>query len=182
MWNPGLGVKIGKCCLDSKNGSPSWHPTNVGCSTFRYTKQLLNSERPTEKWTREDNKHVLNCYFKSNPTQIVFRKRIIEIWAESADQARIILKKGWFSDLELQEICDQVNREEYEQDLPSRIKILNTEKPNWKAKYWKLKHHSPQHHKTNYNARRKKIKSLIRKIMTVKKLNYTPSETKTGKK
>ena len=51
---------------------------------------------------------------------------MIEIWAESArfnitsqklaDQARIILKKGWFSDLEILEIYEQVNREENQQD------------------------------------------------------------------
>ena len=32
-----------------------------------------------------------------------------------ADQVRMILKKGWFSDLEILKICGQLNSEEYEQ-------------------------------------------------------------------
>ena len=49
---------------------------------------------------------------------------MIEIWAKSirfsttnqrlADQIRMILKKSWFSHLEILEICHQVNREEYQ--------------------------------------------------------------------
>ena len=47
---------------------------------------------------------------------------MIEIWVESAkfntslrlaDEARLILKKGWFSDLKILKVCGQVNREEY---------------------------------------------------------------------
>ena len=44
------------------------------------------------------------------------------------DQARIILKKGWFSDLEIPEICGYVNSEEYEQEPPTWIETLNSEK------------------------------------------------------
>ena len=40
----------------------------------------------------------------------------------------MIWKKVWFSDLEILEICKQVNREEYEQDPSNRIEILNAEK------------------------------------------------------
>ena len=50
----------------------------------------------------------------SNPSQRGYRKRIIEVWQECstfqttsqrlADQVRAIVKKGWFSDLELLEI------------------------------------------------------------------------------
>ena len=63
---------------------------------------------------------------------------MIEIWAESArlntwsqrlaDQARMILKKDCFSDLEILEIHQQVNREEYEKDLITQTGMLNAEK------------------------------------------------------
>ena len=53
-------------------------------------------------------------YFRSNPSQRGYRKRMIEIWRERstfqttnqtlANQVRTIIKKGWFSDLELLEI------------------------------------------------------------------------------
>ena len=61
----------------------------------------------------------------------------------------MILKKGLFSDLEILEICEHVNREEYEEDPPNRIETLN----NCNAKYRKLKHHRTQYHKTNVNPR-----------------------------
>ena len=35
------------------------------------------------------------------------------------DQARMILKNGWFSDFEMLEICEKVNREEYDEDPPT---------------------------------------------------------------
>ena len=39
-------------------------------------------------------------------------------------------KKGWFYDLDLLEIYEQVNSEKYEQFSPKRIEKLNTEKRN----------------------------------------------------
>ena len=42
------------------------------------------------------------------------------------DQTRIILKKGWFSDIEILEICGDVNREEHGQK--PQLEVLNTEK------------------------------------------------------
>ena len=45
-----------------------------------------------------------------------------------ADQVRLILKKGWYSDLEIQEIFWQVNSEKYIQSKPPRrVEILNFE-------------------------------------------------------
>ena len=65
--------------------------------------------------------YLLHGYLKSNTTQRGHRKRMIEIWANStrfntsqrhADQARMILKKISFSDLEILELGGKVNREE----------------------------------------------------------------------
>ena len=39
----------------------------------------------------------------------------------------MILKKGWFSDLEILEIYQQINWEEYQQDPTMQIETLNTE-------------------------------------------------------
>ena len=80
---------------------------------LNYITQPLRSETQIEKWTQED-KFLLYCYVWTNPTQRGYRKRMIEIWEEYArfkttsqglaDQARTIIKKGWFSDLEILEI------------------------------------------------------------------------------
>ena len=106
----GLGVMIGRCSLDSQHGRPDRHPTNVGCSFFRYMNDDIrnhNDQRPKRKiWTREDNHLALQCYFRSNPSQSGYRKRMIEIWQECAsfqttsqrvaDQVRTIIKKDGF--------------------------------------------------------------------------------------
>ena len=123
----GLGVMIGRCSPDSQHGRPGRHPTNFGCSFFRYVNDdetNHNEQRPKRRtWTREENKLVLECYFRSNPSQRGYRKRMFEIWQECstfqttsqrlADQVRTITKKGWFSDLELQEIHQKTLKQNY---------------------------------------------------------------------
>ena len=114
----GLGVMIGRCSPDSQHGRPSRHPTNVGCSFFRYINDDVrnhNDLRPKRKtWTREDYQLELQYYFRSNHSQRGYGKRMMEIWQEYgifqttsrrlADQVRIIIEKGWFSELEILEI------------------------------------------------------------------------------
>ena len=113
-----LGVMIGRCSLDSQHGRSDRHPANVGCSLFRYTNSDLwnhtNQRLKRKTLTREDNQLALHCYFRSNPTKRGYRKRMMEIWQELsnlqttsqrlADQVRTIMKKGWFSELEIIEI------------------------------------------------------------------------------
>ena len=119
----GLGVMIGRCSLDSQHGILDSHPADVGCSLFRYTNGDLRkhiNQRPKRKaWTREDNQLALHCYFMSNPTPRGYRKRMMEIWQELsnfqttsqrlADQVKRMIKKGWFSDLEIIEIHQKIN-------------------------------------------------------------------------
>ena len=134
----GLGVMIGRCSPDSQHGRPDRHPTNVGCSFFRYINDDVknhNEQRLKRRtWTREENKLVLECYFRSNPSQRGYRKRMFEIWQECstfqttsqrlADQVRTITKKGWFSDLELLEIQQKTLKQNYNTvpDKPSDVK------------------------------------------------------------
>ena len=99
------------------------------CS-FRYTRKSgvaaerrasdVAAERRRKVWTRENNIQVLHCYFKSNPAQRGYRKRMLQIWNDNnnfnttsqrlADQARMILNKKFFSDLEIIEISGQENQ------------------------------------------------------------------------
>ena len=85
----GLGVMIGKCSADSQHGRIDRHPANVCCSFFRYSnddEKNHNDQRTKRKtWTREDNQLALYCYFRSNPSQRGYRKRMIEIWQECAN-------------------------------------------------------------------------------------------------
>ena len=137
-----LGVMISRCSLDSQHRRPDRHPANVGCSIFRYTNNDSTNptnQRPKRKtWTREDNQLALHCYFKSNPTQRGYRKRMMEIWQELsifqtsqrfADQVRTILKKGWFSELEIIEIHQKINDQERRNTLPDTQNINKQKQP-----------------------------------------------------
>ena len=109
----GLGVLIGRCSRDSQHGRPDRHPVNVGSSLSRYMNGDIsnhNDQRPKRKtWVREDNHLALHCCIRSNLSQRRNRKRMIEIWYECAtfqttSQVGTIMKKGWFSDLEILDI------------------------------------------------------------------------------
>ena len=108
--DPGSGVMIGRCSLDSEHGRSNRHPANVGCSFFRYTngdlRNLIN-QRPKRKALKTNNLHY---------TAIL--GVMMEIWLELtnfqtsqrfADQVRTIIKKGWFSDLDVIEIHQKIN-------------------------------------------------------------------------
>ena len=86
----GLGVMIGRCPRSSQHGENDWHPANVGCSFFfRNTNDELsnhtNQRHQHIKWTWEDNKLVLHCYFRILPTQRGYRKLMIEIGKNALD-------------------------------------------------------------------------------------------------
>ena len=48
----GLGVMFGRCSPDSQHGRDYRHPTNIGCSFFRFTNDDLRNhtnQRPKRK-------------------------------------------------------------------------------------------------------------------------------------
>ena len=83
---------------------------------------------------------ALHCHFRSNPTQRGYRKRMIEIWPECArfqttsqtlaDQVRTIIKKGWFSDLEIPEIYQKINNEQDSNTISDTPSINKQKQPN----------------------------------------------------
>ena len=123
----GLGVMIGRCPPDSQYERLGSHPLNVGCSFFGYINDDVrnhNDQRPKRKtWTGKDNQLALQCYFRINPSQRGYRKIMREIWQECikfqttsqrlANQVRTIIKKGWFSDLEILEIHQKTHKQNY---------------------------------------------------------------------
>ena len=103
----GLVVMIGECFPDSQLRRSNRHPANVGCSFFKYTNGDLrnhtNQRRKLKTSTRDENQLALHCNFRINPTQKVYRKRMIESWQEYAcfqtsqrlaDNVRTKVKKG----------------------------------------------------------------------------------------
>ena len=118
---------IGRCSPDSQHGRPIVILRMLAALFFRYVNDDVtnhNEQRPKRRtWTREENQLALEFYFRSNPSQRGCRKRMIEIWQERstfqttsqrlADQVRTIIRKGWFSELELLEIHKKTQKPNY---------------------------------------------------------------------
>ena len=138
-----LDVLIGRCSLDSQHGRPECHPANVGCSLFRYTNRDLmnptNQRFKRKTWTREHKQLALHCYFNSDPTQRGFKKRMMEVLQELSsfqttsqrltDQVKTIMKKGWFSELEIIEIRQKINDQVRRNTLPDTSNINKQKQP-----------------------------------------------------
>ena len=62
---------IALCSLNIQRGESDRHPTNIGCTNFRFTNQCQSNnafERYQKiKWTKEDNENVIHRNFKNNP-------------------------------------------------------------------------------------------------------------------
>ena len=69
------------------------------------------------RWTKEENKLVMRCFYQSDSTRrgyqkVGYRKRMVAIWREIVeiteqrvvDQARIIRTNEWLTEVELEEI------------------------------------------------------------------------------
>lgn len=89
--------------------------------------QESGSRKGRRKCSIEENRVLMECYFKSIPEKRGYRQRMLRLWDEKgmvkvteqrlADQARTILKSKWFTAVELEEIkrnkhgdCDDQNR------------------------------------------------------------------------
>ena len=122
----GLGVMIAKCSIDSQHGGSDRHPADVGSYLSRYMNDDIwnhNYQTPKFKtWARENNQLALHCYFRSNPSPRGYRKRMIEIRQKCAsfqitsqslgDYVSRIIRKGWFSDLEMLEIYQKTQKQD----------------------------------------------------------------------
>ena len=78
------------------------------------------------KWSQEDNRIVMECYYHSEPGRIGYRKRMHSIWTckdmfpvteqKLIDQKNQIIKKQWLSNLELEEIKQSIEDAVYWKD------------------------------------------------------------------
>ena len=74
-----------------------------------------------KKWEKSVNKVVYEGYLRSDPKYRGFRKRLKRIWDEKgvfeatkhrlSDQARAIKVNNWLSDLEIEEIARNIEKE-----------------------------------------------------------------------
>ena len=104
------GLSPGRCTMAQQHG-PGRHP-----ATARRTRR---------KWSHEENRVVMECFYKSNPKEIGYRKRMHNLWSEEGmfviteqrlvDQKSQIIKKKWLSELELEAIKRSIDDAEYGQ-------------------------------------------------------------------
>ena len=122
MSNNGLFIN---CVNESGTSGEAFSPGR--CSTGQ---QRGPGHQPTTarvKWSRDMNKVVMKCYLKSDPVNENgipirgYRKRVFKVWQEIGpfesteqrvcDQARAIRKNGWLSEIEIELIQRQIEKE-----------------------------------------------------------------------
>ena len=98
------GLSPGRCTMVQQHG-PGRHP-----ATARRTRR---------KWSHEENRVVMECFYQSNPKKFGYRKRIHNLWIEQGmsliteqklvDQKSQIIKRKWLSEVELEAIRKSIN-------------------------------------------------------------------------
>ena len=86
--------------------SPGRYPMAAQHRTSRHQATVVRTRR---KWSHEENRIVMECFYKSDPGIIGYRKRMYKLWCDKdmfqvteqrlLDQKNQILKKGWLTDL-----------------------------------------------------------------------------------
>ena len=104
------GLSPGRCTMVQQHG-PGRHPATA--------------RRTQRKWSHEENRVVMECFYKSNPKKVGYRKRMHNLWIEHGmfviteqrpvDQKSQIIKKKWLSELELEAIRRSIYDAEYGQ-------------------------------------------------------------------
>ncbi len=94
-----------------KRAPPSRHHATV---PNMHEEGVPEPSRQRRKWTTEENRTLINLYYKSEPGKRGYRQRLYRLWRSNgmkaaseqrlADQVRTILKKHWFSPLELEKL------------------------------------------------------------------------------
>ena len=94
-----------------------------------------------KKWTIEDNKEIMFCYYKAKPDEFGYRHRLYDIWQNRnkdakiteqnlADRARHIQRKNYMTKVQLKEIKDlaeETIREQPAESSPDNDTEITTE-------------------------------------------------------
>lgn len=97
------------------------HHVSNGIQNQLTTTTSEETVRPQrKKWTNTENRLVIHCYYKSDPTQRGYRKRMHQLWKDEnptsditeqrlSDQQRVIMKNSLLTKAELEEIQANVS-------------------------------------------------------------------------
>ena len=118
--NDDEGASFGRCPVDEQR-RPGRHQATA-----------------RQKWSKTLNRLVMYCKFKSEPNRRGYRKRMMDVWRDKGvfeiseqrlvDQARAIVVNQWLTDVELEEIKRDIEKENtditvYGSDQQERIQF-----------------------------------------------------------
>ena len=98
----------------NETGSSSESLSPGRCPMERANVPSRQSVTARRIWSTQDNHTLMKFYYQSQPDKRGYRKRLLSIWNKNkmfaateqrlCDQVRIIMKRGWFSELQLEEV------------------------------------------------------------------------------
>ncbi|XP_053153185.1 uncharacterized protein LOC128345353 [Hemicordylus capensis] len=91
-----------------------------------------------KKYTKNANKEIMICYYKSSPTRRDYLKRMYQIWKEKhpdteiteqrlADQRRFIIRNKVFTGVELEELQRATQAQDMEEELPPTEEVIQAQ-------------------------------------------------------
>ena len=138
----GLGVMIGRCSPDTQHRRPDRHPANIGSSFFQVhewrVKNYTNQKRKNKFIDEGRQPTCTTLLFYQQPyTKRIQEKNYIMQECSSfkitsqrfADQVKTIIKKGWFSELEIIEIYQKLNNQQGSNTVPETSNINKQKQP-----------------------------------------------------
>ena len=94
----GEGLSHGRCSVEEQR-RPSRHQATARTGIRK-------------KWSREENMFVIECHYRSVPSRRGYRKLMLDLWREKGmflvDQSNQTRKRGWLTDLELEDIVRRI--------------------------------------------------------------------------
>ena len=115
-------------CGEASSSSIGMDATQVYLGRYPTTaEEGVGPQRGRKRWTRLENREVMECYIDSEPEKRGYRKRMVQLWHERGlfavseqrlvDQVRQIKLKGWVTAVEIDEVREQRRRTATQSDV-----------------------------------------------------------------
>ena len=95
----------------AEHGPSSSRCSRQGNIGYHHANPVISKRR---KWTRQENKIVMECYLLSEPKIRGYRKRMLSLWLQKGmfwvseqrlvDQANTIRRNSWMTELQIEEL------------------------------------------------------------------------------
>ena len=99
----------------AEHGPSSSRCSRQGNIGYHHANPVISKRR---KWTRQENKIVMECYLLSEPKVTVYKKCMLSLWLKKGmfwvseqslvDQANTIRRNSWMTELEIEQLEKKV--------------------------------------------------------------------------